>query len=77
MKSYLRDITTIKKKNAVKIIENEWIKRSENYFRMKKRIPLMALQKYIKKITQKKMLEDRHKSVIFAKNLLSSAIRTH
>lgn len=77
IKSFLKDIVLIKRKNAVKIIEREWIKRSEEYFNRKRRIPVMALQKYIKKIIGKKDYESRHHYIEFAKNILSSAISTH
>jgi hypothetical protein len=43
----------IKKKNAVKTIENAWIKFNEEYFLKKKRQPLMAIQKYLKAVIAK------------------------
>lgn len=54
MRSYLRDIHLIKKKNAVKVIEREWIKRCEQYFMWKRRAPIMAIQKYVKRSVKKK-----------------------
>lgn len=54
VRHYLRDVQMIKKKNAVRVIEREWIKRCDEYFRRKKRGPLMVLQKYIKKVVWKK-----------------------
>lgn len=40
--------------NAGKIIWNFWLKNCDSYFKNKRRIPLMAIQKYIKKLTTKK-----------------------
>ena len=54
LRNYLRDIIKIKRINAAKTIWSFWVKNCDSYFKRKRRIPLMAVQKYIKKITTKK-----------------------
>jgi hypothetical protein len=40
-------------------------------------IPLKAIQKYIKKIVQKKKYEAQHNSIVYAKGMITNMKKTH
>jgi hypothetical protein len=76
MKHYHRDISMIKRKNAANVIKREWIVLSEPYFKKKRRVLIMALQKYIKKVIDEREFERKYSSIVNARNKLISIVRT-
>eukprot|EP00919_Chromeraceae_sp_WS-2016_P032805 GHVR01077477.1.p1 GENE.GHVR01077477.1~~GHVR01077477.1.p1 ORF type:complete len:208 (+),score=-1.14 GHVR01077477.1:1181-1804(+) len=67
----------MRKKNAVKKIENYWLKYRERYFIQKRVEPIKILQRYTKKMIKSEQLMIKKQSVLKAKSILYSVPKTH
>jgi hypothetical protein len=69
---FLANARKIKKKRAVRTIENGWIKFHETYFALKKRKHIIPFQKYLKARIAESYIAEKVKAIARAKFLLRS-----